>query len=178
LIELLVVIAVLAVLAALLLPALAAGRNKSRATQCVGNLLQWGAAYRLYADDNNDYLPRRGQGVQELALIDRSDDWFNALPSYLGSRPFQDLVTNSNRPAAHAQSPFICPAATDPQKTYFLPYGMNMNLSPWNLPQPTKIRQRHFSRLRRRNGRCPRPLRFHLSLHQTLQHHSPPLQPP
>ena len=42
-------------------------------------------------------------------------------------------------PAAHTQSVFICPTADDPRGTYFLPYGMNMNLCPWNLPVATKF---------------------------------------
>ncbi|MGB8369131.1 MAG: prepilin-type N-terminal cleavage/methylation domain-containing protein [Limisphaerales bacterium] len=139
LIELLAVIAIIAILAAMLLPALAKAREKAGSTQCVGNLCQWGLAYGMYADDNNDYLPRRGQGVQVLAQINRPDDWFNALPVYFGLLAFQIMVTNNVKPAAHTQSIFICPTANDPGGTYFLPYGMNMNLSPWNLPLATKF---------------------------------------
>lgn len=139
LVELLVVIAVIALLAALLLPALADSKQKARSIQCLNNLRQWGLAYRMYADDNSDFLPRRGQGVQALFQIDRSEDWFNALPPYFRASSFQQLVTNSNKPAAHCQSMFICPTAKDPGGNYFLPYGMNMNLSPWNLPVATKF---------------------------------------
>ena len=139
LVELLVIIAIIAILAAMLLPALAKAREKARSTQCIGNLRQWGLAYGMYADDNDDYLPRRGQGVQVLARIDRPDDWFNALPVYFGLPTFQEMVTNNVKPAVHTQSVFICPTADDPGGTYFLPYGMNMNLSPWNLPLATKF---------------------------------------
>ena len=62
LIELLLVLAVTAVLAAMLLPALARAKEKSRATQCLANLRQWRLDCRLYADDHDDFLPRRGQG--------------------------------------------------------------------------------------------------------------------
>jgi hypothetical protein len=48
------------------------------------------------------------------------------------------LVTNKARPKPHTESVFICPAADDPGGTNFLPYGMNMNLSPWNLPLAAK----------------------------------------
>jgi prepilin-type N-terminal cleavage/methylation domain-containing protein len=139
LVELLVVIAILAILAAMLLPALAGTREKARSTECVANLRQWGLACRMYADDNNDFLPRRGQGVQVLTRIDRPEDWFNALPVYFGLSSFQAMVTNNVKPAAHTPSVFICPAAEDPGGTYFLPYGMNMNLSPWNLPLATRF---------------------------------------
>ena len=139
LIELLVIIAGIVILAALLLPALARTREKARSIQCVDNLRQWGVAYRLYADDNDDFLPRRGQGVQALFQIDRPADWFNALPWYFGFPTFEQMVANNMKPAAHSQSVFICPTADDPGGTYFLPYGMNMNLCPWNLPVATKF---------------------------------------
>ena len=139
LVELLVVIAIIAILAAVLLPALSGAKERSRAIQCVGNLHQWGLAYRMYADDNDGFLPRRGQGVQVLARIDRLDDWFNALPVYFGAPTFQQMVTNNAKPAVQSHSIFICPTAVDPGGAYFLPYGMNMNLSPWNLPVATKF---------------------------------------
>ncbi len=138
LVELLVVIAIIAILAALLLPVLARAKEKARATQCAANLRQWGLAFQMYAEDNDDFLPRRGQGVQVLAQINRPEDWFNALPVYFGLTSFQLMITNHVLPAAHAQSVFICPSADDPGGTYFLPYGMNMNLCPWNLPVATK----------------------------------------
>ncbi len=56
LIELLVVVAVLAVLAMLLLPALANSRTDSQSFQCLNNHRQLALAWRMYAEDNNDYL--------------------------------------------------------------------------------------------------------------------------
>lgn len=139
LIELLVVIAIIAVLAGLLLPALARAKQKARATECASNLRQWGMAFSLYADDNDNFLPRRGQGVQTLVQINRPDDWFNALPVYISLPSFFTMVTNNDVPVAHSKSVFICPSADNPGGTYFLPYGMNMNLSPWNLTRATKF---------------------------------------
>lgn len=141
LIELLVTISIIAILATLLLPVLASSKSKAGQTECAGNLRQWGLAYRLYGDDNEDFLPRRGQGVQVLGTINRPEDWFNALPPYFELNPFDIMVTNNTTPTAHSKSVFICPVADNPGGTYFLPYGMNMNLCPWNLPVQTKFAQ-------------------------------------
>jgi prepilin-type N-terminal cleavage/methylation domain-containing protein/prepilin-type processing-associated H-X9-DG protein len=57
LIELLVVIAVIAILAALLLPALSSARMKAKALACLNNEKQLALACFLYTDDSNDKLP-------------------------------------------------------------------------------------------------------------------------
>jgi prepilin-type processing-associated H-X9-DG protein len=59
--ELLVVIAIIAVLSAILFPVFAMVRHKARRTTCQSNLNQIGQAIKLYADDNNGYLPSFSQ---------------------------------------------------------------------------------------------------------------------
>jgi len=56
-VQLLVVIAIIAVLAALLLPALARARGEARRIQCLSNLRQMFIAVQLYTDNYNGYYP-------------------------------------------------------------------------------------------------------------------------
>jgi prepilin-type N-terminal cleavage/methylation domain-containing protein len=57
LIELLVVVAIIAILAALLLPALARAKDSARRVVCISNLRQVGYVYHLYTQDYNNRLP-------------------------------------------------------------------------------------------------------------------------
>jgi prepilin-type N-terminal cleavage/methylation domain-containing protein len=57
LIELLVVVAIIAILAALLLPALAGGKERAKRTACVSNVRQFLLATHMYANENDQRLP-------------------------------------------------------------------------------------------------------------------------
>jgi prepilin-type N-terminal cleavage/methylation domain-containing protein len=56
LIELLVVVAIIAILAALLLPALGKAKLKTQGVQCMNNHRQLMLAWRMYSEDNRDVL--------------------------------------------------------------------------------------------------------------------------
>ena len=57
LIELLIVIAIIAILAALLLPALNKARLKANGIRCISNTKQLGTSMQMYVDDNNGWYP-------------------------------------------------------------------------------------------------------------------------
>ena len=64
LIELLVVIAIIAILEAMLLPALAGAKKKSPKIYCLNNLKQAGQSFRIWSGDNQDQYPMSVSSAQ------------------------------------------------------------------------------------------------------------------
>ena len=77
--ELLVVIVIIAVLAALLLPALARAKEKGRQTSCINSVRQQTLAVLMYADENGDILPPTAYND----AIGNEVDWPSLLDPYL-----------------------------------------------------------------------------------------------
>ncbi len=75
LIELLVVIAIIALLMAILMPALSRVKQQAQSVTCQAKLKQWGLIFKLYTDDHDGYF-NEGWGVGEPTLYP------NALRSY------------------------------------------------------------------------------------------------
>jgi len=96
LVELLVVIAIIALLAALLQPALSQVREKSRAVVCLNNLKQLQACAKLYSLDNDDFLlPNRS--VYLLDTKEQAPGFSNKLTWCPGLAPFDTTTENIER---------------------------------------------------------------------------------
>lgn len=123
LIELLVVISIIAILAALLLPALKIVRNAARNTQCANNQRGIALAIQAYTTDNEGALPYR----------DNNNEWPNLAIDYLESQ--YQVAPQQNR-----HDVFHCPFAVAEIKTPWLfffrysnHYGMNAHIRvSWN----------------------------------------------
>jgi prepilin-type N-terminal cleavage/methylation domain-containing protein/prepilin-type processing-associated H-X9-DG protein len=142
LIELLVSVSIVALLAAILLPAIQQTRAVTRRTVCQSNLRQWALAARMYADAHHGLLPYRGQGVQPTTRLDAMDDWINAIPQFAESSPYIDLMRADKRPKAGDSSIWVCPDAEPidyPTQPTFFSYGMNMALSTPYMGRPDRI---------------------------------------
>ncbi len=72
LIELLVVVALIAILAAMLLPALARAHDDAQATACENNLHQLGLGFLMYFQDNSDTFPT---AALKSSLGPQPEDW-------------------------------------------------------------------------------------------------------
>jgi prepilin-type N-terminal cleavage/methylation domain-containing protein len=83
LIELLVVVAVIALLTALLLPALNAAKSKARRGICINNLRQINVGLHMYSDDSDDKAPRTPYRTNSSIAIDWAG-YKNLMKSYVG----------------------------------------------------------------------------------------------
>jgi prepilin-type N-terminal cleavage/methylation domain-containing protein len=68
LIELLVVVAIIAILMAILLPALSAARATTKRIACAANMRQVGTAFMMYVNENRGHFPRP-------AVLAKPEDW-------------------------------------------------------------------------------------------------------
>jgi prepilin-type N-terminal cleavage/methylation domain-containing protein/prepilin-type processing-associated H-X9-DG protein len=135
LIELLVVIAIIGILAAMLLPALASARDKSRQVKCLSNIKQITLAVLSYTDDHEGHFPF---AVTEREANDSGR--FGSVPdTATGRAPFSmraqlnQYIKNVGGGATSDSNVFKCPGSREPWPTpsagqwYTTDYGFNLS---------------------------------------------------
>jgi prepilin-type N-terminal cleavage/methylation domain-containing protein/prepilin-type processing-associated H-X9-DG protein len=147
LVELLVVIGILALLAALLLPALSGGKTSGHRIKCVSNLRQLAVAAQLYWDDNNSFCFRYGGVFTNGGQL----YWFGWLGGgQEGQRQFE-AAQGALFPYLQRRSVELCPAFNYSQaqlklKATGASYGYGYNLF---LSGPAREPPINLSRIRR-----------------------------
>ncbi len=123
LVELLVVIGIIAVLIAILLPALQRAKEQANRVKCAANLKQFGVAFQLYTTDNKGRFPACGaEGLPE--------DWIWWQPNRrINDGPLVKYLGKAFNKALH-----ICPSddvESHPggANAYKYSYTLNYNLS-------------------------------------------------
>lgn len=143
--ELLVEIGIIAILVAILLPALAHARRSANEAVCMNNLRQLGTGAAIYASECKGWMPWEGyaEGDRPARHVGPWEDpatWFNACPRFARLPQYCDVqdaaATGGARvPKSGDKGLFVCPEAGDasPGKDdlvgdgYFLLWGLDAN---------------------------------------------------
>jgi prepilin-type N-terminal cleavage/methylation domain-containing protein len=148
LVELLVVITIVALLAALLLPALSAAKARAKTVGCLSNLRQLSIGWKMYADDNS--------GTLVVNLPQPSDETaWTALPKLTGAYQMTNQsIIRQGLLFPYTVNPAIyhCPADTTVSNSLsaVLSYSMNgwMGSRTMNLPDMTSQNQSYRTYVR------------------------------
>lgn len=112
LIEVLVVISIIVLLLSMLLPGLTAAREQARSAFCKNNLRQWGSGVQLYRNEWDDRLPEEGSMLPNV--LPKPNNWFNALPPYLGLPSYIDMEgANKNIKEMPNMHVWTCPTKSN-----------------------------------------------------------------
>jgi prepilin-type N-terminal cleavage/methylation domain-containing protein len=153
LVELLVVIGIIAVLMAMLLPAVKRAREQAQLTACQNNLRQIGLAIQMYANDNRDRFPdpnATGNYTFRMRPGFRTPGDPGALPETYGLAavlhgisPGEDVSGGRRRPARYLAADgdvWVCPSQSPQRQAYGVTYAFSVNS---NMSQTSIWRSKH-----------------------------------
>ncbi len=134
LIELMVVISIIAMLLAILMPALAGSRQQAKAIACQSNLSQWGKVFNMYTMDNNGYFASGSSGKMWTTFLKPYyiDTDLHLCP--MATKPASEAMGLPNMPG----SKFLAWGKFDPNNPTYIylklgnvygSYGMNGHVS-------------------------------------------------
>jgi len=135
--ELLVVIAIIAILMAVLMPALSRVRTQARGVACKSNLHQWGLIFAMYTDENNGrfysgLVKNTESGVANgewwretmVPLSKNKKMWL--CPTAFKNR--SSLSATESRPAEHPFDAWAVPASQGGDEGSYAPNGWMCNI--------------------------------------------------
>jgi prepilin-type processing-associated H-X9-DG protein len=124
LVELLVTVAIIAVLVALLLPAVSRVRESANRSRCASNFVQIGVAIHQFAADNDGWLPA-ALGAHGLNILSRAGPLARYWGNYDMSTPLEAYLK---------ATPVVCPSASrlnPPGWTFSHNYVGNVGILGW-----------------------------------------------
>ena len=135
LIELLVVIAIIAVLMAILMPALNRAREQGKRAVCLSHLRQLTLAWITYADENDDKLVNGAAGYsnQQLSWGDHRNElaWVNAVSTNWDTQ-LQGIREGALWPYLKNEKIYRCATGRRGEAlTYAIMFSMNAVCHPW-----------------------------------------------
>jgi len=142
LIELLVVMAIIAILAALLMPAIQTAKEKAKGGKCIGHIRQLALAMHAYATDFGGHLPKTapagrnhpsdwvwGGNVvahpQQVASVIRIELEGGVLWTYVSSGNERHKKKSEEWYTSSEKNVYLCPAAGPVERKRGLSYSMN-----------------------------------------------------
>lgn len=129
LIELLVVISIIALLIAILLPALSAARDSASNVQCLSNLRGIGTAHAIYGNENKQNIVPLAQQADNSSV---RLYWFEVLAEVMVQASRDD--SNPNTRDAFMRDEFSCPLydanLRSPNDSWIIGYSMNARVDP------------------------------------------------
>ncbi len=120
LIELLIVISIIAVLIAILLPAMSKSRKLGKATTCLSNMRVMAQAVAMYGDANDGRFPT--VGYAHGGTVDESRAWLNTMEREYGSR---DVLVCPSDQSPHWQTPIPATIGSDEPQCRRMSYASN-----------------------------------------------------